>query len=136
MANTSPNQYKSKYSRYTLFHLNLSNRCFCLSIRLTKVLLNHSYQQKISFYTLLKKAFPLKEIPLIDFIRKKSLYLLGASSTACLIASIKLFSSAMPFPAISKAVPWSTLVRMIGNPTVMLTPASNPSTFTGPWPWS
>ena len=31
-------------------------------------------------------------------------------------------SSAIPFPAISKAVPWSTEVRMIGRPTLTLTP--------------
>ena len=35
-----------------------------------------------------------------------------------------LSSLAIPFPAISKAVPWSTDVRMIGRPRVTLTPES------------
>ena len=39
----------------------------------------------------------------------------------------------MPVPSLSKAVPWSTLVRIIGRPTVMLTPALRPS---GPCPGS
>jgi hypothetical protein len=53
----------------------------------------------------------------------------------------------MPLPAMSKAVPWSTEVRMIGRPSVMLTPLSasqrpvagstlNPSSLTGICPWS
>jgi len=37
------------------------------------------------------------------------------------------------FPHYPKAVPWSTLVRIIGRPTVMLTPALRPS---GPCPGS
>ena len=41
-----------------------------------------------------------------------------------------------PCPAMSNAVPWSTLVRITGRPTVMLTPSSRPSTLIGPWPWS
>ncbi len=40
------------------------------------------------------------------------------------MASTMLVASAMPLPAISKAVPWSTEVRMIGRPSVMLTPES------------
>ena len=40
------------------------------------------------------------------------------------MASIRLCSLAMPLPAMSKAVPWSTEVRMIGRPSVMLTPES------------
>ena len=47
-----------------------------------------------------------------------------------------LASSAAPVPAMSNAVPWSTLVRITGSPTVTLTPASMPRTFTGPCPWS
>ena len=37
-----------------------------------------------------------------------------------------LRGSAMPVPAMSKAVPWSTEVRITGRPTVMFTPASMP----------
>ena len=55
---------------------------------------------------------------------------------ACRSASIMLRGSATPWPAISNAVPWSTDVRITGRPTVMFTPASMPSTLTGPWPWS
>ena len=47
-----------------------------------------------------------------------------------------LRGSAMPWPAMSNAVPWSTDVRITGRPTVMFTPDSMPSTLTGPWPWS
>jgi hypothetical protein len=59
-----------------------------------------------------------------------------ASSAPWRRASSRLPSSAMPLPAISKAVPWSTDVRTTCRPTVTLTPASRPSTFTGPCPWS
>ena len=51
-------------------------------------------------------------------------------------ASDRLLKSAMPFPAILNAVPWSTLVRMIGRPRVELTPRSNASILNGIWPWS
>ena len=34
------------------------------------------------------------------------------------------FSSASPFPAMSKAVPWSGDVRMMGSPAVKFTPSS------------
>src|SRR6267143_3872160 len=61
---------------------------------------------------------------------------LGASATASRIACTRLRSSALPVPAMSNAVPWSTEVRTNGSPTVMFTPASRPSTLTGPWPWS
>ena len=44
--------------------------------------------------------------------------------------------SATPRPAMSNAVPWSTLVRITGRPTVTLTPSSRPRTLIGPWPWS
>jgi len=58
----------------------------------------------------------------------------GARSIAWRSASSKLPSSAMPLPAMSNAVPWSTEVRITGSPTVMFTPASSPSTLIGPWP--
>ncbi len=61
---------------------------------------------------------------------------LRASSAAWRSASMRLRSSAMPLPAMSKAVPWSTEVLTTGRPTVMFTPDSRPSTLMGPWPWS
>ena len=36
--------------------------------------------------------------------------------------SVMALSLAMPLPATSKAVPWSTETRMMGRPSVMLTP--------------
>ncbi len=39
-------------------------------------------------------------------------------------------------PAMSKAVPWSTDVRMMGSPSVTLTALPNASSFTGISPWS
>ena len=59
-----------------------------------------------------------------------------ALPAACRSASTMLPASARPVPAMSNAVPWSTEVRITGRPTVMLTPASMPSTLTGPCPWS
>src|SRR3712207_1176757 len=61
---------------------------------------------------------------------------LGAICAAWRSASTMLPTSTFPVPAMSKAVPWSTEVRMTGSPTLMLTPASMPRTLTGPWPWS
>ena len=43
---------------------------------------------------------------------------------------------ATPCQAMSKAVPWSTEVRMMGSPRVTFTPVSKASSFIGPWPWS
>ena len=40
------------------------------------------------------------------------------------------------FPAISKPVPWSTLVLMKGNPIVVLTPLSKPFSLNGIKAWS
>ena len=60
----------------------------------------------------------------------------GARSIAAASAARIEPSSAVPVPAMSKAVPWSMLVRMYGSPTVMFAPASKPSTLIGPWPWS
>ena len=39
--------------------------------------------------------------------------------------------NAVPFHAMSNAVPWSTEVRTIGNPSVTFTPSSNASSFIG-----
>ncbi len=39
-------------------------------------------------------------------------------------------------PAMSNAVPWSGLVRMIGRPSVQFTALSQPSSLTGINPWS
>ena len=44
--------------------------------------------------------------------------------------------SARPVPAMSKAVPWSGLVRTSGRPSVTFTPCSTPRYFTGIRPWS
>ena len=44
--------------------------------------------------------------------------------------------SAMPMPAISKAVPWSGLVRMIGRPSVTFTALSKSRSLSGMRPWS
>src|SRR5207248_704381 len=52
------------------------------------------------------------------------------------IAAAMLCQRAMPWPAISKAVPWSTLVRKKGRPRVTLTPSSKPASLTGTCPWS
>jgi len=46
-----------------------------------------------------------------------------------------------PSPSTSNAIPWSTLVRMIGRPIVTLTPETadspvNPGISMGMWPWS
>ena len=49
---------------------------------------------------------------------------LGPSRAARSMASTRLASLAIPLPAMSKAVPWSTEVRMMGRPTVTLTPSS------------
>src|SRR4029077_10243846 len=46
-----------------------------------------------------------------------------ASSTARLIAAIMLSGRAIFLPAISKAVPWSGLVRGKGRPSVTFTPS-------------
>ena len=53
------------------------------------------------------------------------------------IAACKLPDMARPVPAKSKAVPWSTEVRMNGNPSVMFTPWPKLAYFkTGkPWSW-
>src|SRR5947208_822349 len=45
-------------------------------------------------------------------------------------------SAGRPMPAMSNAVPWSTLVRKNGSPTVTLTPVSKPMSLIGMWPWS
>ena len=43
---------------------------------------------------------------------------------------------ALPVPAMSKAVPWSTEVRSIGRPSETLTAVSNATSLIGMWPWS
>lgn len=44
-----------------------------------------------------------------------------AMFAANVMAEMRLDGLAMPFPAISYAVPWSTDVRIIGSPKVTLT---------------
>src|SRR5437660_1296725 len=56
------------------------------------------------------------------FLDLHTLFFSFASSTASLIAAIMLSGRAIPFPAISKAVPWSGLVRGKGRPSVTFTP--------------
>ena len=51
------------------------------------------------------------------------------------MAARKLVVEAMPFQAMSKAVPWSTEVRTMGRPRAMLTPPSKSRSFEGMWPW-
>ena len=58
------------------------------------------------------------------------------SFTANRIASIRLFGLAIPLPAMSNAVPWSTEVRTMGRPRVMLTPRSKATSLAGMCPWS
>ncbi len=59
---------------------------------------------------------------------------LGANSMPWRSASSRLRSSAIPVPAMSKAVPWSTEVRTTGRPTVIFTPGLDPHHFDGPMP--
>ena len=56
--------------------------------------------------------------------------------SASLIAAMRLAGLARPFPAMSKAVPWSGEVRTNGRPSVTLTPSSKASVLTGMRPWS
>src|ERR1044072_509367 len=67
--------------------------------------------------------------------------------TAASIASTIASGLAIPLPAISKAVPWSTEVRMMGSPIVMFTPFTlsicffsafhlKPVSLNGICPWS
>ena len=59
-----------------------------------------------------------------------------ARSAAASIAASKLPGSARPLPARSRAVPWSTEVRMIGRPRVMLTARPKPRCLSTGSPWS
>ena len=47
-----------------------------------------------------------------------------------------LRASATPFPAMSKAVPWSGDVRAKGRPSVALTPVAKASSLKAMSPWS
>src|SRR5690606_23313410 len=60
----------------------------------------------------------------------------AVSRMAIRIAATRLRGSALPLPAMSKAVPWSGLVRTNGRPIVTFTPSSRPRYFTGISPWS
>ena len=64
------------------------------------------------------------------------LSLLLANWLAMRRASIMLLVSASRFQAMSKAVPWATLVRMIGRPSVTLTAWCMPNSFRAMCPWS
>ncbi len=52
------------------------------------------------------------------------------------IASIIPCGLAIPFQAMSKAVPWLGLVRTIGRPSVTLTAMSRATSLIGMCPWS
>jgi hypothetical protein len=45
-------------------------------------------------------------------------------------------ASAMPLPAMSYAVPWSTLVRRIGSASDTFTDSPKPTSFIGMVAWS
>ena len=51
----------------------------------------------------------------------------AAYSATTFVDSIRLTQPAMPLPAISKAVPWSTELRMKGRPKVRVTDFSKSS---------
>ena len=57
-------------------------------------------------------------------------------SCAVCRANCRLPVSALPVPARSSAVPWSTEVRMIGSPSVILTALPKPLYFSTGRPWS
>src|SRR5581483_10655698 len=59
-----------------------------------------------------------------------------ANSIANSMAQPRLLGSARPVPAMSNAVPWSTEVRRIGKPSVMLTAVSKPACLITGRPWS
>ena len=59
-----------------------------------------------------------------------------ANELASATAATRLPTSALPVPARSSAVPWSTEVRMMGSPSVTFTPAPKPTCFSTGRPWS
>ena len=61
---------------------------------------------------------------------------LAAKSIASSIAQIIDDGSAVPLPAMSKAVPWSGDVLIIGRPSVTLTASLQASSLIGISPWS
>ena len=60
--------------------------------------------------------------------------LLGQGVAANSSALTRLLVEATPWPAMSKAVPWSTEVRMIGSPSATFTPPSKSSSLSGMCP--
>jgi len=76
------------------------------------------------------RAHPLTTKTLRQFWRST------VNASASSIAAIKLPDSAWPEAARSKAVPWSTDVRMIGNPSVTLTALPKPAYLRTGRPWS
>src|SRR5690606_2961021 len=60
----------------------------------------------------------------------------SAIAHASLSAARKLSSRARPEPAMSKPVPWSGEVRMIGRPSVTFTASQKCSVLIGMRPWS
>ena len=78
----------------------------------------------------------IPESPAIVVRSRKLSSTQGVILHARLIAAMSDAWSAKPKPAMSNAVPWSTLVRTKGSPTVTLTPRSRPRYLTGINPWS
>lgn len=85
---------------------------------------SHSTAVNFSIRQLSSFSIPAHRLIYNEAASKLMLDHLGPRRAANLIASTMLSSLATPFPAISKAVPWSTLVRIIGSPTVTFTPSS------------
>src|SRR5262245_25591648 len=60
----------------------------------------------------------------------------GASWAATRIAATWPLASAIQRPAMSKAVPWSTELRITGRPRVQLTVRKKSTVLAATWPWS
>ena len=60
----------------------------------------------------------------------------AAYSATTLVDSIRLMLPAIPLPAISKAVPWSTELLIKGSPKVRVTDFSKSRVLQAMWPWS
>ena len=85
-------------------------------------------EQFCSSSTLSSRLFPLRPLrPL----REANSVQRTANFTASRTAAKRLLGFAFPCHAMSSAVPWSTLVRMMGRPSVVFTADSNASAFNG-----
>ena len=68
--------------------------------------------------------------------RESNRWLAQTISQATSTAVFKLPECALPVPAKSNAVPWSTDVRINGKPSVMFTPPPKLACFSTGKPWS